>query len=107
MDVIADLARPYRRPQRRWDAERRMARAIVAALVVAVALLVLLGTVAYGGAGGGPERVTVAPGDTLWSIAVTHGHGGDVRDTVDAIVAANHLDGGLIHPGQVLVIPVG
>ena len=104
--MIADLAGPYRRPQQRWAAERRVARGLLAALVVAVALLVLLGTVAYGGtSGGGPERVTVRQGDTLWSIAAAHSQGGDVRDAVDAIAAANHVEGGVIHPGQVLIIP--
>jgi nucleoid-associated protein YgaU len=106
--MIADLARPYRRPQHRWDGERRLVRAGLPALVLAIGLLILLATVAYGGTrGGGPERVTVAPGDTLWSIASAHGNGGDVRDTVDTIVAVNHLDGGLIHPGEILVVPAG
>jgi nucleoid-associated protein YgaU len=104
--VIADLAKPYRRPHQRWACERRVARGLLAALAVAIALVVLLGTVAHGGtSGGGPERVTVRAGDTLWSIAAAHSQGGDVRDVVDAIAAANHVEGGVIQPGQVLIVP--
>lgn len=104
--MIADLANPYRRPRQSWAAERRIVRAVLAALMVALALLVLLGGVAYGGtSGGGPEHVTVQPGDTVWSIAAAHSQGGDVRDAVAAIAAANHIEGGVIRPGQVLIVP--
>lgn len=106
--MIADLARPYRRPLHRWERERRLALTIATAIAVAMALLIYLGTVAYGGiSGGGPETVTVRPGDTLWSIAAAHSGGGDVRDEVDAITAANHLAGGSLRPGQTLVVPPG
>ena len=103
--MIADLAGPYRRPQQRWAAERRVARGLLAALVVAVALLVLLGTVAYGGtSGGGPERVTVRQGDTLWSIAAAH-YAGDTRAGVWKIEHRNRIVDDVIVPGERLVLP--
>jgi nucleoid-associated protein YgaU len=52
------------------------------------------------------RHVTVATGDTLWAIAERVAPGQDPRPLVDAISAANHLDGGTaIVPGQVLVVP--
>jgi predicted Zn-dependent protease len=57
----------------------------------------------------GPERfttVTIRAGDTLWSLADrrTPG-GGDVEQTIDTIVAINHLDGASIVPGEHIKIP--
>jgi len=56
-------------------------------------------TVAY-------TTVTVHPGDSLWTLA-SRGtpSGGDVQATVDDIIAANHLSGAAIAPGQHLRIP--
>lgn len=42
---------------------------------------------------------TVRPGDTLWAIALEH------ETTVDALAAANDIDGDAIVPGQELRIP--
>jgi len=57
----------------------------------------------------GPERfttVTVRAGDTLWSLAERRTPtGGDVEQAIDMIVAANHLDGAAIVPGEHLNIP--
>lgn len=51
-------------------------------------------------------NVTVAPGDTLWSIAANiSGNGSDVQETIDRISAANHLNTATLHPGQHLRIP--
>jgi LysM repeat protein len=56
-----------------------------------------------------PERfstVTVRPGQTVWEIAVRRtGDGADVQDTVDRIIAANHLRGAHVIPGQQLKVP--
>jgi nucleoid-associated protein YgaU len=52
-----------------------------------------------------PRSYVVAPGDTLWGIAVRLRPGGDPRPLVDAIQEANHLDPGALRPGQVLDIP--
>ena len=56
-----------------------------------------------------PERfatVTVQPGDSLWAIAERRTpSGGNVQDTIDTILAANHLEGATILPGQHIKIP--
>lgn len=50
--------------------------------------------------------VTVAPGDSVWSLAErTTPAGGDVQGTVDEILTANHLNGADLHVGQRLRIP--
>jgi len=50
--------------------------------------------------------VTVRPGDTLWSIAVSHTRAGtDVQEAVDRISDVNRLQGGALQPGQHLRIP--
>ena len=58
---------------------------------------------AYLGTGTAPNtiRYTVQAGDTLWSIAQRFG------TTVDALVAINNIaNPDLIHPGQILIVPV-
>jgi Tfp pilus assembly protein FimV len=51
-------------------------------------------------------RVTVHPGDTLWSIASSHSApSADVQEVVDRISAANRIAGGALQPGQHLRIP--
>jgi LysM repeat protein len=50
--------------------------------------------------------ITVAPGDTLWSIAAAHGQpNGDIQETIDRITEANHLAIATIQPGEHLQIP--
>ena len=49
----------------------------------------------------------VRQGDTLWSIARRVSPNGDPRPLVDALAAANGLDGAGLVPGQSLVVPVG
>ncbi len=50
----------------------------------------------------------VRSGDTLWAIASGHvAPGDDVRVLVEDIRTASGLDTSVIHPGQVLLIPVG
>ena len=57
----------------------------------------------------GPQRfvtVTVHRGDTMWTLASGRTpSGGNVQDTVDTILAANHLDSAVVVPGQHLKIP--
>jgi nucleoid-associated protein YgaU len=55
---------------------------------------------------GDVRHYVVVVGDTLWSIAVRLGPGGDPRPLVDAIAEMNDVDPGALHPGQTLVIPV-
>lgn len=52
------------------------------------------------------STVTVGTGDTLWSIAEECAvEGVSTRDLVSWIEEENDLEGGLIVPGQVLVVP--
>ena len=53
---------------------------------------------------GKAQVYVVQPGDTLWSIA-TDRYGGDPRKGVWRIAERNDTSGGLIAPGQVLVLP--
>ena len=76
------------------------------ALFVAVALAVAV--YAGGVAGAGPQsvRYTVAPGDTLWQIALEHtAVWEDPRPKVEAIREANDLSGYEIYPGMSLKVP--
>jgi hypothetical protein len=54
------------------------------------------------------ESVQVRYGDTLWSIAEARvaAVGGDVREMVQLIRQANHLESSLLLPGEVLEVPL-
>jgi LysM repeat protein len=80
-------------------------RRLGALFVVAVLSFAL-----YAGAGAGAEQATVphtvAPGETLWEIAVENTlPGQDPRLKVEAIRDANDLSGSTIHPGMTLRVP--
>lgn len=49
--------------------------------------------------------VTVMPGQTLWSIAVTADSSRDTRDVVADIVELNGLANSVVQPGQRLFVP--
>jgi hypothetical protein len=51
-------------------------------------------------------QVTVAPGDTLWSLATRLADGGDVRALVDEIASINSLASAEVQAGQKLRIPL-
>ena len=51
-------------------------------------------------------QVTVAPGDTLWSLATRMADGGDVRSLVDEISSVNSLASVEVQAGQKLRIPL-
>ncbi|CAB4783018.1 unannotated protein [freshwater metagenome] len=51
-------------------------------------------------------QVTVAPGDTLWSLATRLADGGDVRSLVDEIASVNSLASAEVQAGQKLRIPL-
>lgn len=77
------------------------ARILLIALVAAVAWAV----VARASTAAGPERTyVVQPGDTLWSIAART-YSGDPRAGIWRLEQRNGLRGGLIRPGQRLVLP--
>ena len=62
------------------------------------------GRLAYGSGPAASDRVVVAPGDTVWSIAAAH-YRGDPRPHVEAILLANRLQTPLLRPGQSLQLP--
>ena len=86
----------YPRPQRRRGWGRVVV--LVAAFVLAT------GRLAYGSGPQASDRVVVAPGDTVWSIAAAH-YRGDPRPHVAAILEANRLSTPLLTPGQALQLP--
>lgn len=51
-------------------------------------------------------EVTVAPGDTLWSLASRMAEGGDVRAMVDEIASVNALASADLQAGQRVRIPL-
>jgi len=51
-------------------------------------------------------EVTVAPGDTLWSLASRIAEGGDVRALVDEIASVNALATADLQAGQKVRIPL-
>lgn len=72
--------------------------------VVAALAVFLWAAFARSSDASGPERrYVVRPADTLWSIAATRFV--DPREGVWEIRERNGLDGALIVPGQVLVLP--
>ena len=73
-------------------------------VVLVVALVLVTGRLAYGSGPVATDRVVVAPGDTVWSIAAAH-YRGDPRPHVEAILQANRLQTPLLTPGQALQLP--
>lgn len=104
MVMISDYSAAVRRPRRRrWQRDPRV---VVAGAVTAVACSVLLGGNVYGALNvAQPGHVQVHAGDSIWGIASRYYQSGDVRDHVDQIIALNHLSGGSITPGEVLLLP--
>jgi hypothetical protein len=72
-------------------------------MVVLVALVLWAVFARSSDASGPEERYLVQPADTLWSIAARRY--ADPRDGVWEIRERNGLEGTLIVPGQVLVVP--
>ncbi len=90
---------------------RRLLAGLAAApLVVAIAFALVGGGAALASHDesaptGAFETGTVAPGDSLWSIAEDVAPTADPRDVVDAIVRLNALDGVVVSAGQRIAIP--
>ncbi|WP_345802134.1 LysM peptidoglycan-binding domain-containing protein [Microbacterium sp. AZCO] len=83
--------------------------ALPAIVALAVALVVggssALASRDTGAPAGSFATVTVAAGESLWSIAEEVAPGADPRDVVDAIARLNALDGVTVSAGQRLAIP--
>lgn len=82
-------------------------RALVLPLALALVFLLLLAQQVHAGnTSMSTESYRVVSGDTLWDLADERTEpGGDVRSVVRTIQRLNDLDGGLILPGQVIVVP--
>jgi Tfp pilus assembly protein FimV len=110
---MTSISIPATRPTRlRLTARGRRIVAALAALpaVVALTLAVLSGGSALasrdaGASVGSFTTLTVASGESLWSIAEQVAPGADPRDVVDAIVRLNGLEGVTVSAGQQLAIP--
>lgn len=90
------------------DRGRLVARLLgtLAGLVAAVVLGVLLGLLLRPAPAVATGVVTVAPGDSLWTVATAvAGTGGDPRDVVEQIVVLNGLTDDVVQPGQELLVP--
>ncbi|MPV37069.1 LysM peptidoglycan-binding domain-containing protein [Georgenia subflava] len=85
---------------------------VVLALVIATAISVgigaWIGTAGSSGSAGEVVTVTVAPGETLWTVAgAAAAPGDDVRDVIAEIAELNSLVGADIRAGQQLFVPAG
>jgi nucleoid-associated protein YgaU len=98
----------------RWHPEESLlwrARWVVLALLAAALVALVYARAAGVGAAaeaGAPVRydtVTVAAGDTLWTIATRRYPHADARQKVGEIEQANGLSGPTIEPGQRLKLP--
>jgi LysM repeat protein len=95
---------PYISSVRRNRAKYRRRRLGALFVGAALAMAVYAGGVA--GAEPQPVHYTVAPGDTLWGIALEHtALWEDPRPKVEAIREANDLSGYEIYPGMSLKVP--
>ncbi|GAA3051051.1 MULTISPECIES: LysM peptidoglycan-binding domain-containing protein [Actinomycetes] len=84
---------------------------LLVAALVGVALLVgsfvnMAQATSHGAPGVAAVEVTVAPGDTLWSVASGLGTGEDTQVLITQIAELNDLTSSEIHPGQTLYVPV-
>jgi TRAP-type C4-dicarboxylate transport system permease small subunit len=78
----------------------------LAALSALVAIPALSQSRLYAAAPVRFAHVTVRAGDNLWAIADKYTTAdGNVQETIDQIIEANHLSGATVIPGQRLEIP--
>jgi hypothetical protein len=84
------------------------------AVITSLSILLLSGFAAFTGASAGSTdtaiptpyvRVSVKPGDTLWSIAQSIAPNSDRRSLVADIVEINHLESLELQAGQKIYIP--
>ena len=114
---------PARRPARqqiRLTRRGRMVVATLAALLVSALLAVISMVVGAGPAAQatnhpvsrqaaerGLVRVTVLPGQSLWSVAEAADPDADPRVVIPEIVEQNGLSGIVVYPGEQLLVPRG
>lgn len=84
------------------------------AVVSSLSILLLAGFSLFSGATAGSQdsisttpyvKITVKPGETLWSIASNLSGSGDRRDLVDELIKVNHLKSPELEAGQKIYIP--
>jgi len=61
----------------------------------------------YGSPGGYVARVTVQPGQSLWSVAEANDPNADTRVIIQQIQQMNAMTGDQLQPGEVLWVPRG
>jgi hypothetical protein len=91
-------------------------RGRLARTIVVLSLAIVLGSLVSAKAGTGTDSasahagsfvsVTVAPGETVWSLANRLAGGGDVRSLVSEIISVNSLASVDVATGQKLRIPL-
>ena len=91
-------------------------RGRLARTLVVLSLAIVLGSLVSAKAGAGTDTqaprahsfitVTVAPGETVWSLANRVATGSDVRSLVSEIITVNSLDSVDLAAGQKLRIPL-
>src|SRR5438270_6624300 len=94
-----------RRPAAAVYRRRRLVAVLLAVALAVVALQVARAATAAGSAGvtpAAPVVLVAQPGDSYWTLANELHVGGDLRSTVDALVAAN--GGGDLHAGDRIVL---
>ena len=84
------------------------------AVVSSLSILLLAGFSLFSGATAGSTnsvsttpyvKITVKPGETLWSIAANLSGTGDLRDLVDELIEVNRLKSPELAAGQKIYIP--
>ncbi|MET0735325.1 MAG: LysM peptidoglycan-binding domain-containing protein [Microbacterium sp.] len=114
MTAITVTASPLSSGSTRLRLTTRGRRTLVALAALPAAIALGFAVISGGAAiaardGGAPAgsfaTVTVAPGDTLWSIAQEVAPQSDPRDVVDEIARLNALEGGELLAGQTIAIP--
>lgn len=114
---VRAVVQPVSRVRVRWG---RVAGVMIVVALVAVVAGAMLGTARAGdvpasrATGDGAVVVSadaalgehiVAPGDTLWQLAVSIDPGADPRETVDRIMRLNGLTQAEVEVGRVLLVP--
>lgn len=85
---------------------RRIAVVVAAILIIAALTLWAIAAIAAGSDIAVGGQVTVAQGQSLWSIASEHAAPGtDVREVIAQIIALNDLPSSGVHVGQQLLLP--
>jgi len=84
------------------------------AVVASLSILLLSGFSLLSGANAGSEsmaatspymKITVKPGETLWSIAAKVDPAADRRDLVEELISINHLSSPTVEAGEKIFVP--